>query len=147
MQTNRRLIRQTINQVLESNSVLCAPEIADQMADAILALEPKKKSRPKQDPNLFVVARALSEVCGLDFSANKGQLFHEAKMLILASPPATPELVHRYYGGGDQPSPNWYKDDWRGKQYQYPRPAAIRQTWSFLINIVGKQSAGPLVVK
>ena len=145
MQTNRRLIRQTINQILESNSVLCAPEIADHIADAILALEPKKKSRPKQDPNLFVVAKILAEVCALDFSANKGQLFHEAKLILLATPPATPELIRRYYGPGNQPSPNWYKDDWRGKQHQYPRPSAIRQTWALMIT--AKPSIGPLVVK
>ena len=61
----------------------------------------------------------------LDYNANRGRLFAEAKNLSKASPAPTPELIHIHYGQDG----TWYKNDWRGKDSKIPTPGQIRSTW------------------
>ena len=134
-QTERRAIRQVVIQILAGYGFdgQSAAPIADKVADGVIALKPPKKQR-RQNDDLFPVARALAEVCYMDFNANKGQLFHEAKQLAQATPPATPELIKAHYDASNRARPNWYDDDYRGRQREYPKPSYIRQTWAQMIS-------------
>lgn len=138
MQTDRRAIRQTVSNILDKYSVLCPANVSDDIADAvILLMKNRKPTKPKND--FTPLAKAIAEVCEIDFGSNRGLLFHEARLLSQATPPATPELVRKHYGDSHgMTSQNWYKDDWRGLQCQYPKPSYIRQTW---LQIVGGQKA------
>lgn len=77
--------------------------------------------------NYEPLAVVLSEVCHMDFKANRGRLFKEAKLLSVATPTPTPELVRENYNG--RLDCFWRKTDWRGKQGQNPSPPSIRETW------------------
>lgn len=80
----------------------------------------------KKPPNeLYEIVMALCQVCKMDFEANKGRLFKEAKLLSKATPTATPELIEQYYDNDGW----WEKEDWRGKKGDLPSPHAIRETW------------------
>ena len=86
------------------------------------------REKPPRPPSpVYELALSLSEVCKMDLGANKGMLVREAKSLLSASPPATPELVRQHYNGN--PSAFWKAHDWRGKKGQPPTPAQVRQTW------------------
>jgi hypothetical protein len=86
------------------------------------------KNVAKSDSNeLFVLAKALADVCHMNFEANRGRLFSEAKQLHKAQPIPTPDLLRLHYNG--RPECFWRRDDWRGKKGQNPTPWAIRQTW------------------
>lgn len=79
----------------------------------------------KKPNGTYLLAQLLSEVCEMDFAANKGRLLREAKLLKKAHPPPTPALVNANYG----PNGLWYVEDWRGKRGDLPRPSTIRETW------------------
>lgn len=105
-------------------------------------VEPRKKNQervtrekpPRETPALFSLAQSIATVCGMDFNANRGRLFREAKELSTAQPAPTPELVKQHYNGN--PAAFWKRDDWRGQKGQLPTPGAIRETW-------GKWAAKP----
>lgn len=83
----------------------------------------KRISDKKQPAELFRIAQALSEVCGISIEINKGRLFKLAKQ-ISADPRVTPELINSTYGVGG----SWWTMDWRGKLNQKPKLGDIPET-------------------
>jgi hypothetical protein len=80
----------------------------------------------------YQLAEALATVCQMDFKPNKGRLLKEAKQLLDATPPPTPDLLTQYYGcdpTAEIQSAWWWMSDWRGKNGEWPTPAQIRETW------------------
>lgn len=94
----------------------------------------KKNGKPR-DNDLYHLARALADVCVLDFEANKPRVFAEAKRLSKVTPRPTPDLLKEHYGKGG----TWYKQDWRGRKDQRPTLGQPRQTWLQL----AVEDAGP----
>lgn len=139
MTTDRREIRKAIAGVLDQYSVLCPPEVADRIADAVMPIVKRRQEKKDHQAELRDLAEALATVCAMDLRANNSLLFAEAKRLSQATPEPTPELIKKHYGTPEDNSrlPNWYLDDWRGKQGQLPMPAAIRLTWTRLVGGVG----------
>lgn len=84
---------------------------------------PPEKEKAIPGKNLFFIAKALSEVCGISFEINKKQIMAEAKALA-GDGRVTPELILSTYGRGGA----WYKKDWRGKKGQRPSLYEIRAT-------------------
>lgn len=81
----------------------------------------KPSAEKKADNNgLYPLAEAIATVCNIDLSKNRGMLFAEAKRLN-----ESPQDVTDHYGPGAW----WYKNDWRGKKGQPPKPSDIRLTW------------------
>ena len=80
---------------------------------------------PRKLSDVTALALALAEVCHMDFLANAGRLGRDAKVLLHASPPATPELIRANYNGTGY----WKTHDWRGQKGQNPIPANVRETW------------------
>jgi hypothetical protein len=83
--------------------------------------------KSRGNPELFYLAQALSEVCHMDLQANKGRLMKEAKLLSVATPKPTPELLRQYYNGNK--GTFWRSHDWRGQKGEVPTPASVRETW------------------
>lgn len=87
--------------------------------------ESVKLAPAANDPQFEALAQAMAEVCHMDFNANKRTLINEARLLAVASPLPTPELLRQYYNGGGW----WVTNDWRGQRGQFPQPTSIRTTW------------------
>lgn len=88
-----------------------------------VATDPQKK-KPRGNPELFQIAKALATVTHLDFEKNKGRLFREAQ----AFHPGDVSQILREYGAGSI----WFQEDWRGKRGEFPNPGTIRETWNKL---------------
>lgn len=78
----------------------------------------------------YSIANKLADVCMMDFDMNKGRLLKEAKVLS-KDKRISPELIGQIYSKGG----SWYKNDWRGKQGQSPRPEQIKETILQLIEL------------
>lgn len=134
MTTKRRELRKVIQGILDSYGTLCTimqdKPLCDTLSDGALAvLTAKRKPRKAATTNLHPIARALSTVCIIDFDANRGKLFAEAKRLSKATPPPTRELILAHYAKGK----TWYNDDWRGKKGNAPTLGQVRLTWAKLV--------------
>lgn len=136
MTTKRRQARERIQSVLDEYGALptLAHEIplCDALVDAAtdVLIPKRKKSRPPQsNRDMYHLARAIAEVCRVDYAANTGRLFAEAKRLSRAEPKPTAELVRRHYGKGQ----TWYEKDWRGMKGNLPTLGQIRSTWLQLV--------------
>lgn len=133
MTTKRKQLRERFQKTLDEYGVLPTlpheKPLCDALADSaidILAKKPQKKAQPQQkNHDLYHIASALGDVCKIDYQANRGRLFAEAKRLSQATPPPTPELVRSHYGENG----SWYTADWRGKQGNIPTPGQVRSTW------------------
>jgi hypothetical protein len=86
----------------------------------------RKKSGKRQENGIdyYPIAKALSDVTGINFEKNKSRLFGEAKHFI---PTDIPAMLSDYGPGG-----GWYANDWRGKKGQYPTLNQVRETWGKL---------------
>lgn len=88
---------------------------------------PAKKTagkRPATNQYLFEIAKALSEVTGLDFEKNRGRLFRVAKSFKEGE---QTQIINEY-GVGKA----WYHSDWRGQKSQKPTPEQVVETWNNL---------------
>lgn len=85
-------------------------------------LELPKKIKTKSSI-VYELARAIGEVCHIEFSMNEKRLLKEAHTLA-KKPDISPELVRQLYSTGGA----WYKYDWRGRKKQPPRPELIKET-------------------
>lgn len=99
----------------------------DSRAHARPSAASRSKKHPARDNRLYPTARALANVCGMSFEANRSRLFREAKLLSEAMPTPTPELITAHYNGN--PKAYWRAQDWRGKKGEKPSLSAIRETW------------------
>jgi hypothetical protein len=133
--TRRRELRQGFQQVLDAYGVMCTIEheqlLEDALADVVsvhTAARPKTRQRSADQSELFQLARALADVCVIDFDANRSRLFGEARKLSRATPPPTAALISKLYG----PDGVWYEDDWRGQRGYTPQPAQVRESWARL---------------
>jgi len=84
--------------------------------------KPTAREKPKGNPELFDIAKALSDVTGLPLDLNKPRLFKEAKFLSRAG--ITSEKILKYYSPGGP----WFRNDWRGQKGDKPNTRAIRET-------------------
>jgi hypothetical protein len=91
-----------------------------------------EKKPPSTRRNLFSIAKALSDVTGMDITKNRGRLFKEAKDY----KDEEVEDILQIYGPGGA----WYSDDWRGKKGERPKLSDIRETW-------GKYKPAPVSTK
>jgi hypothetical protein len=110
----------------EPLAALAAPPPEPETIDQSLS-EPVLEVHP-----VYLLAVALAAVCGMDLALNKARLCKDAKALIGASPPATPELLTRHYGcdpGVQTQTAWWWVSDWRGQKGEWPSPATIKSTW------------------
>jgi hypothetical protein len=147
MTTKRRQLRERIQEILDTYGVLCTLQqkepLCDALADAAIAvLKPqprKKKNPPKKNRDMYHLAKSLAEVCNIDYGANQGRLFAEAKRLAKATPTPTSELVTLHYSIGG----TWYERDWRGKQGNRPTLGQVRLTW---VQLVGEDEQEKQVV-
>lgn len=139
--TQRRRVRRLIQSKLDEYGTLCTLQreipLCDAIADAVITeLKPKRKPRtPAQvkSAELYHVARALAGVCVMNYEANKGRLFSEAKQLAKATPRPTAALIKQHYGKGG----SWYTKDWRGREEREPPTTGqVRSTWA---RLVGKE--------
>jgi len=145
--TQRRQVRRLIQSIFDEYGVMCTIQhetpLCDSIADAVIAkLKPKKRQRtPAQvkSAELYHIAQAIAQVCLMDYEANKGRLFSEAKQLSKANPPPSPAEIRRCYGQDG----TWYHDDWRGKQGKEPTPGQIRSTWAKLVGEMALEGDGP----
>jgi hypothetical protein len=87
--------------------------------------EEDRAPSPKPPNETYETATILAEICAMDFEVNKGRLLKEAKLLLKATPKATPAVLRENYGAGGW----WWSFDWRGKEKEWPQPATIRETW------------------
>lgn len=135
MTSKRRTIRIRIQKILDEYGALAtlAHEIplCDAIADAIteLTVSKPRKKQPPQNKQLYYLARALSEVCVIDWLSNKPKLFAEAKRLAKAAPTPTPELIKQHYGKGG----TWYNQNHWGKRGSRPGLGQVRTTWAQLV--------------
>ena len=131
--TRRKALRQRIQDTLDSYGVLCTlsneKPLSDALADAILKIYAKPRTRKKPDADLYKIARSLATVCLIDFESNKDKLFAEARRLTKATPMPTTTLVIKHYNRGG----TWYREDWRGKGGQAPTLGQVRLTWAKLV--------------
>ena len=117
----------------------------DALADAVIAVlvKPRKNPQPpKQNREMYHLARAIAKVCKIDYEANKGRLFAEAKRLAKADPKPTPELVYLHYG----PGKTWYQRDWRGRKGNLPTLGQVRLTWTQMVTEWQPQSTVPAIL-
>ena len=84
------------------------------------AKTPKKK-RPSTNGQ-YDMMRVIGEVCKMDIKLNDGRVGKCAKGLIAAG--YTIEQLQRHYGSNSW----WYKNDWRGKKNDPPKPEQINET-------------------
>lgn len=137
MTTKRKQVRIRIQQILDEYGALptlgheipLCDALADAAVDVLLAPKRKKAQPQQRNREMCHLARAIGEVCQMDYASNIGRLFAEAKQLAKADPKPTPELVREHYGSGQ----TWYKKDWRGMKNELPTPVKIRQTWLQLV--------------
>ena len=78
----------------------------------------------KPSENKYQIARALSDVTGLDFEKNKPRLFSVSKKFKTGE---EQQIIRDYSIGGI-----WYKADWRGQKRQKPTPEQVVETWNNL---------------
>ena len=147
MTTQRREVRSIFQSILDKYGVLCTIQheapLCDALADAAIEkLKPKRKPRtPAQTKSaeLYHLARAIADVCLMDYDANNGRLLREAKLLTKATPPPTPADVKRHYSAGG----TWYVENWHGRNGREPRPSQIRETWAKLVGGATPEGDGP----
>lgn len=99
------------------------PETPSETPSETLDNLPQKKSEPGID--YYPIAKALSDVTGIDFDKNKSRLFGEAKHYKLED---VAQILSDY-----APGCGWYTHDWRGKKGQAPSLAQVRESWGKLI--------------
>jgi hypothetical protein len=133
--TKRRELRQGFQQLLDAYGVMCTIEQEQPLEDALAdfvsvhtATRPKTRKTSADQSELYQLARALADVCVIDFDANRSRLFGEARRLAKATPTPTAGMVARLYGQGGA----WYEEDWRGQRGYTPQPAQVRESWARL---------------
>ena len=86
----------------------------------------RKKSGKRQENGIdyYPIAKALSDVTGINFEKNKSRLFGEAKHF---KPEDVPKILSDY-----GPGCGWYVNDWRGKKGQAPSLTQVRETWGMV---------------
>lgn len=93
----------------------------------ILAPPPKptdpKKEKNEASVNYYPLAKAISEVTGIDYELNKDWMYAEAKKFAKDAR-VTPELLRQTYGNGGP----WWTTHWKGKDKQRPTTRDIRET-------------------
>ncbi len=87
----------------------------------------KEVKKGRAQASLFPIAKALSEVTGMDFEKNRGRLFREAKGYTEAN---LPQLLADYGESG-----RWYSCDWRGMRGEKPTLSQIKETWNNLTKL------------
>lgn len=123
MATLQKTIQEEIRRALaEHPALVMYPEdLVDVLTAAVMQVVGRPKVRPaRAEVDYFPLAKALAEVCVMDFDANRAELFREAKLLR-----KHPADVRKYYARGAW----WYKDTWIGQQGRPPTPVQVRRTW------------------
>lgn len=104
---------------------------------------PRQKSKPENQ--VYSIAQSISDVCNMDFNANKGRLLSEAKTLSNATPAPTPEIIREKFGRG-----GWYyreSKDWRIAKGQALRPNVIRELWGMWCKTSGTNGNGKPILR
>jgi hypothetical protein len=117
------------NHHLPENSFSNSITESDIPTQDLVYVDAEEEVKPKIKPNVFLLAKAIGEVCQMDFELNKGRLFKEAKHLN-SDLRMSPELIQSLYGLRGK----WYTDDWRGRKGQPPRPEQISETYHMLLD-------------
>ena len=95
--------------------------------------EEQPADTPPKNPK-YIIAKALSEVTGMDLDKNKGRLFKNANDFTIEEV----EQIKKDYGPGGK----WYQCDWRGIKGEKPKPEMIKETWGALTPPIPKNGNG-----
>lgn len=91
-----------------------------------------KKKQKRAKGEVYAIAQALAEVCGMSFEANRGRLLREAGNLA-QDKRISPLLIRSLYCAGGA----WYAQDWRGRRGQKPTPDQVTKTiFSFRVKVL-----------
>lgn len=139
MTTRRRELRLRLQAILDQSAFISAdPDLVDKLTDAAIEVMTTVQNprKPNKGTDYYHLAKAIADVCVMDFESNKDMLMAEARRLSLATPSPTPQLIDQHYGVGG----TWYLKNYYGKLGNSPRPSQIRQTWREYVG--GVQSSG-----
>ena len=87
-----------------------------------------KSGAPRKANDAYLIGKALSDVTGIDFSANRGMLCKTAKVFVSSNGYAVeeiPDIIRKYFGVDSW----YYHSTWQGKKGDRPNLSHIRTYW------------------